>query len=326
MPAFDSLQRASFASIEFPIEEVTIDGGLRDHVHEYPHADGGAPEKLGRKLYVVHMKALFHATFRSYPGLWPGSLQRLRQFFELGATDDLAIPTIGTISAYAFEWKESQTARRRSGVSVDLTFREDQETAFLTNALVAVESNAISAAVEQLVLVRDSFENTPTGQVLLVQDSPDTAVQRITPPTDDEMEVLGLIDGITESVNDILALGDQIDLAANVVSAKVERVTSLCAQLDRKPTLGDPRNEPIREALHDVWGAAEARRRDLAKRREQIMLYVTQRIMSVTDVSVAIYGDASRTTQILQLNAIENPWRIPKGTALRAYRPESIAA
>ena len=64
MAAFDELQPTSFNDIAFAISSLTITGGLRKHTHEYPHANGGDQEKLGRLLYVFEMDAIFSTRAR----------------------------------------------------------------------------------------------------------------------------------------------------------------------------------------------------------------------------------------------------------------------
>ena len=88
MPLFDNLERASFAGYAFPVSDVEVTGGLRDHVHEYPHSPGGAPEKLGRKLYEFSFTSPMLAGFPRYPKLWPETAASLRIVFEGGAVLD----------------------------------------------------------------------------------------------------------------------------------------------------------------------------------------------------------------------------------------------
>jgi hypothetical protein len=57
---FDQLQAASFAGYIFPWSRIRVSCSLRDHVHIYPHAPGGQPEKLGRNLYEFHFTCPFH--------------------------------------------------------------------------------------------------------------------------------------------------------------------------------------------------------------------------------------------------------------------------
>jgi len=74
--AFENLRKTAFDGIEFPIESIKVKGGLRFHVHEYPHVPGGDAEKLGRRLYEIEivgnfelkslaLAAIFTATWRA---------------------------------------------------------------------------------------------------------------------------------------------------------------------------------------------------------------------------------------------------------------------
>lgn len=316
MPAFDGLKRASFAGLEFPVEEIAIDGGLRDHVHEYPHSPGGAPEKLGRRLYVFRMKAKFHNTFRSYgTNLYPRVWNQLRNKFEAGLSDDLVVPTLGTLKAYCFAWPEVATAKQRSGVNVDLQFREDLADSFLLNGLLGITDSGLSQAQKNLVAVRVDFEE-------------DTTPGLVFPPDDDEKQtVLDLLDAIDQAINDVLAVQDQIELAGTLIDMKVERLLAQCRALDATITMRRPINTPLIHAARAVWSAAEERRRDIARRRSDIVFYTTPiPRMTVTDVSKAFFGDSTHSTEILQFNGLEDPFDIPKGTTLRLYRPQQIAA
>src|SRR5438105_4964362 len=132
---FDTLQRASFGGAEFPVESVSIVGGLRDHIHEYPHSQGGAPEKMGRKLYTIRMKAVFQTKFKLYPGLYPNTLNFLRKMFEEQSSADLVVPTIGTMTAYCRNWTQEMEWRIRNGEKADFEFVEDLAQDFLVTDL-----------------------------------------------------------------------------------------------------------------------------------------------------------------------------------------------
>jgi hypothetical protein len=58
MAIFDSLQAFQFGEFLFPFRSYSIKGGMREHLHEFPHG-GIAPEKLGRKLYEISVTGLF---------------------------------------------------------------------------------------------------------------------------------------------------------------------------------------------------------------------------------------------------------------------------
>lgn len=317
MPIFDRFQRASFAGIAFPVSEITIDGAIRDHAHEYPHAPGGAPEKLGRKLYVFQMRAMFHSTFRDYPGLYPLGWNRLRNKFEAELTDDLVVPTLGTLKAYAMTWRETANARARSGVAVELSFREDLQDAFTANALVVSSDTGLDQSRQRLALQAQIFAQTPPGQLML-DGLPDTEL----PPDPTKATELSLLASIDAAASAVFAIRDQIELANTVAETQVLRLLSLCQALAARPALLDMRNHPLRDALYDVWSAGDERRRDIARRRQHVLVYVTPLPrMSVIDVSRAVYGDANHAIQILQLNKLADPFLIQRGTQLRVYRP-----
>jgi prophage DNA circulation protein len=300
MPAaFDDLQRAAFAGFEFPVRDIRVVGGLRDHVHEYPHSPGGAPEKLGRKLYEIHYTAPFLNTFKAYPKLWPETLASLRIIFEGGGTFDLVIPTIGTISAYCVSWEErTDLPSNRSGVIVDLTFREDQDDQFLTRALINTYAASLGSTNDDLInaMLSESFlDGLPANQK-------------------------SLFAAIQETANSITAIGDQADLYANLVQAKAANLARLCETADATVTkLNDPAHFRVMEALLLVWQGAGRLERDALNLARPLIPYVTPVEMSVTQIAIAIYGDTAQAGILMRTNAFENPFRVPAGTAVTAY-------
>ena len=132
MSVFDSYPQASFSGITFPVESSRIKGGIRDHIHEYPHSPGGSPEKLGRMLYEFTVQVHFDARFTNYPGLYPQSLNQLTTLFEAQTTADFRLPQMpASVSCYCRAWTREMTNRIRSGERVELVFMEDQSTLYL---------------------------------------------------------------------------------------------------------------------------------------------------------------------------------------------------
>lgn len=298
--AFDTLQRASFADLPFPVREIEVIGGLRDHVHEYPHSPGGAPEKLGRKLYEFHFVAPFLNTFKAYPDLWPDTLAALRLVFESGQTDDLVVPTIGTIKAYCISWRErTDLPSNRSGVIVDLTFREDQADLFLIESLITVYAANLGG----------------TSAALLAAMQADLAFQAALSPSQ-----VGLFQSIQNVANSITAVADQANAYANIVQAKAQAVTSLCAVADATVLpLNNPAHFRVLEAMMGVWAQAGRLERDALRLARPLIPYTTPVAMSVSQIATAIYGDTGQAAKLLQINSWENPFRVPAGTSIKAY-------
>lgn len=295
MPAFARLQPASFGGITYPVSSVEVQGGIRDHIHEYPHSPGGAPEKLGRKLYTIRMEADFHATFTKYPNLWPQALGKLRKMFEDQATDDLVIPTVGTIKAYARTWSQHMTNTVASGEKAVFEFVEDQTDAFLTAALLEQDAKVL---------------NRVTVNFNAAKALADFAGDKTTE---------SLFDQFSDAANSVFALGDQLDVLGNLLGAKLLALTALMSQADNLVFMQDPANYPLIKATRDLWSLAQDAADNLQAKQGGLLNYRVPGPMSMSAVSTAIYGDASHTVELMQLNVVEDLFAIPAGTNLNYY-------
>jgi prophage DNA circulation protein len=304
MSAHDGLPRTSFSGIEFPAEQIDLDGEMRDHDHEYPHSPGGAPEKLGRKLYLVSILARFHATFPAYPDLYPNSMNRLRQLFEGGVTATFVHPTAGTFDGYIKQWKQCKKAKTRSGEDVQLVIKEDQQTLFGFNAIAAASAddtaiNAANNALRQALAAKISAD----AQALSTKDQ-------------------SIFDGINSAVAAMLAVRDTSALYGNLYAAKIARVIDLCNQADALTSMQDVRSWGVTDALHDVWRAAIGASADLQKKRAQLQVYTVPFTSSLITIATTLYGDASRASDLSSLNADrigQDQTAIRANTQLRYY-------
>jgi prophage DNA circulation protein len=283
------LPRAAFNGVEFPVERVRVQGGIRDHVHEYPHVPGGDPEKLGRRLYEIEMDANFQAEAKAYPNLWPGRLAQLRVFFEAEETAPLVIPTIGSIDAYCVNWSQELNARMLTGERATFMFREDQESAFLINRLVSIK-------VESLGARSDKFEAEATRYGL--PKNP--------------------IDEIVNAVNTVLAVVDTADAFGQLLANKIGLLTALCKEFDQRvDAFNNPTAWPALEALKELWAAAVQLSENVTGAETMFGTYEVPVLMTAPQVSQAIYRTTSRAMEILQLNPIEDAYAIQRGTRLR---------
>ncbi len=291
--AFDEILDASFAELRFPASRISVHGGLEDHVHKYPHSPGGAPEKLGRKLYEFDFTVPFSSTFRRYPKLWPDTLQALRKLFEAETTAALVVPTIGTIQAYCIDWPEEADPRvSRSGVTSTLKFREDASDQFLTNTLIFPSAAGIASAA---VNWKSAYELEGLGNI-------------------------GIFTQIYAAAARVTAILDQGELAADLLSAQVEGLVSLCQQADEHTdVLNAPTHVRVLQSLHRLWRVSQKLNADALRLSIPIQTVVLPAQMTITDASRLIYGDNSRAMELLRLNAIADPFSIAAGTPIRAY-------
>jgi prophage DNA circulation protein len=296
--AFDQLQTASFAGYAFPWSRLKVSCSLRDHVHVYPHAPGGQPEKLGRNLYEFHFTCPFHGTLPKYPKLWPETLASLRVIFEGGRSFDLVVPTIGTITAYCVKWDEDADARHRSGVATEFAFREDASELFLVTEIIAARTAATFAARQTL---------------------------------DKRVSDAGLTDSafakLSAAVTALEQVKDQFEIAAYAVASKAESVVALANRVASLPVLDDPRNYLVLDAVREVHFSALRLLLDAGKATGKVVVpHTVPTTMPVSLVSKAIYGDTTHSLEILRLNAIPDALAIPGGTQLRVYAPAPLLA
>lgn len=297
MPIFDNLPRASFSGAEFPVESVRVKGGLRYHVHEYPHIDGGDLEKLGRRLYEIEMRATFQSTgsdadghsFGNWGPIWPSRLALLRSLFDAKTTATLVIPTIGSIQACCIDWDQEMVAKMRSGENTTFRFIEDQESAFAFSKLVQVKTESLIAISDKVAIQFD----------------------RVGVPR-------SFTDQLLDAVNNVLAIADQVELFGMQVGAKLGLVAALCREFDQRiEQFQNPGNWLALDAMKDLWAATQELATNVDGDSVVFAFYEVKRQSTIAEIATAIYGSTERATELLQLNPIEDAFEVPARTQIR---------
>jgi len=298
--ALDALPKFSFAGISFPVLSWRVRGGLRKHLHEYPHTPGAALEKLGRRAYEIEAEGIFDQRVLGYSDLWPGDLQRLRQLWEAETTAELVIPTLGAIDACCTEWPEqTNPERQRSGVRVSLAFVEDMSSAFLVKQLIITSANGLESNLNQLSSLTSQFPQVTEFQDVL------SAGQRT-----------------LEAANGSGGVGGAQTMQ------QAQALAALCGHVDATvPELQLPQHWDVLYALAEVHASAIRLFRDAEQTSTPTMSWQTPALMSVIDVARVLYGDTSRAMEVMQMNALDDPMAIPPNTPLVVYQPvASVAA
>jgi prophage DNA circulation protein len=290
-----TLSRMSFGGIAFPTTEVSIQGGQRSHIHEYPHTDGGDLEKMGRKLYMIRVSAWFHEltgiAAQNYPDLWPSGLRQLRALLESGETKDLVVPTIGTIRAFPTSWTQKFVAASAlDGEKVDLEFCEDQEGAF-GDVEAEFAAASVSTALDQLNEAAALMEFRGIARIP------------------------NIFEQINDAVGSFVALKDQAQAQSTLISDKIESIKSLCQQVESvvdfagtAPTVG------VETAVRNLWNAANDVAQNLVAPATKTLVFLVPSKMTVQEVSQRLYGKTDRVADLLKLNAFPNAFAIPAGT------------
>jgi hypothetical protein len=289
--AIEQFQRLKFAGIQIPYQSIQTSGGMRDHVHEYPHIPGGSPEKLGRRLYTIRVQTRFDNRLKNpkYAKLYPNDLGVLMALFEDGVTDSLVIPGIGEIRAYCVNWTRTLASRLQSGEDVELEFREDQESAYL----VLTQINLPAADMATMLGDLDRLTPEPKPSIFQI---------------------------IRDGINGVLAYRDQALMYRGAIIEKIEELKRLCDEADATlDLLKNPINYELIAAFQRLWQSVNNLAEEIAGVSE-FRTYVTPRDMTAQDVSMAIFGDTLHVADVLNLNAITDPYAIQAGTSIRYFR------
>jgi prophage DNA circulation protein len=293
-----TLARASFGEIAFPTTEVSLTGGLRHHIHEYPHSPGGQPEKLGRRLYIVRMEAWFHeltgVAAANYPDLWPAGLKKLRELLESGETKDLVVPTVGTIRAFATSWTQKFVAANAlDGEKVSLEFCEDSEDANLSGNEAEFAAAAVVDAMDKLsaALAKAEFAGAKRKP--------------------------GIFEQLNDAVGAFTALKDQAEAQASLISDKLETIKSLAGDVaDTLDIGGTAAGVGVDTASRNLWYAANEAQANLVTPAAAMLSFTVPILTSVVDLATTLYGRTDKVADLLRLNAFPDPYRIPPGTVV----------
>lgn len=289
----EDLDQLKFAGVRIPFESIRVRGGIREHVHEFPHAQGGAPEKLGRRLYEIEITSRFTSGLVNpeLAYLWPRQLNELMASFEAQTTQDLQLPDIGTIKAYCYTWDRSLSAMFVNGATVTMSFREDQSEEFLVQKLLTGSQTGLIEKNEALQLEGD-----------LIEPKPD------------------IFDAINAAANSVRAALDANDLYGQLLEAKILGLLQLVEDADRRwDAFNDPNNAGALDALLALWSATVDLFEDVFQTGAELKTWTVPGEMSVAEISTALYGDTERAVDILNLNALDDPYAVPAGTSIRYY-------
>lgn len=304
MGILDSLPPASFDGIAFPFTSRNAKLVARHHVHEFNRMNGGAVEKLGRKVYEFSFEALFHEGNPRYPGLYPDSLRQLRERAERLDTASLVIPEIGTIRAMISELSQTRRGKSSSGEEVSIHFIEDDLEPFRKATLPAS---------------RDSFAEASAAYIAKVKEVKDTTEYKI--EIEKEKPKKSFFDSLDDAIGAINAISDQAELLGNQFASKLDKVAALCKAIHNTVSfLKNPVFHALAESIRGLWDATRKLKEDLHKSGRKLVPYVVPAVLSVGTIAGNLYGDASRGGEILSLNAIPDPYAIPAGTRLQVYQ------
>jgi hypothetical protein len=284
---FPKKQRASFGDLAFPITSCRMKGSYRHYEHVFLKTPGAAVEKLSRDLYRVDMAGVFDMNIQGYGDL-SATIDALRRHYEAGTTLPLVIPYIGTVPCWIPEWDEDIDFKIRSGHKAQLVFMEDQNVAFLEQALRRTTATSVGSSHDVFQLQADAIVPRPN-----------------------------IFDQIREQANKVFGFFDQAELQQNLLASQIDGLTDILRIADRDvQALQDPSNFAITYALQDLLAATLELARDVTQQQGEARIYVLPQTMTVMQISVAIYGDTTHYQDIVNNNTIPDLYEVPAGTQI----------
>lgn len=283
--------KAAFDSIEFAYIDVSIRGGTRYAVHEFPHSPGAEIEKMGRRPYTIVFACTFHRIPKSeldrqYPDLYPTRLRQLRERFEKELTADLVVPNLGTIKATATSWNQTFNSNVPTGEQVTLEFIEDQDLGAFTDETSDYSPARMAEANDGLQALAD-FKRAKAQSVF--QD-------------------------INDAVTAVQGVFGQADAYSNLVAGKIAAVSQLCAFADGQlEELQNPENHLVLDALKDLWLATVKLGQNVTQTRAQLLSYNVPKVMSLNQIASTLGNSAEK---LLELNSFDDALAVPAGTVV----------
>lgn len=292
MTITDDLGRAlsvwAWEGIEFPGEDATTTFGHDSVQHKGFGQRGANVETTGPKPLVTRVRAVLLNGLRGWRGdaLFPQTWERLTRSLTTTPEGLLTHPTRGVFTAHFDEATEEIRVRERRGLSVSLSFTEQNGEA---DVLTFAPTDAAPAA-SAVASAQTADAARPSGV-------------RITRSLADE-------------VSSAVAFLESSTRAAAEATARFE---GILASIDARAS--DP--AAVISTAHGFRRALYATRRAVLRYRAQYFgarrrSFVTSAESSLAQIAAnpLVYGDATRAADLARANTVPDPSRVPANTRL----------
>lgn len=198
---FTDLQECSWRGISFPIQSIAEKGAQNLAIHTKMDRNGAQVEGTGRAPYSFSIKAylingLANGPQETWTNLFPNTWNSLRAALgDNHSTGSLIHPLYGIIKCKTVSWENEINSDLRNGMIVTINFTEtiDNDELVTPNPTASAQSAAINL---------------------------DAYLGLLDPPLPLD---LGGFDSLTDLVNSITSVVDQVELASQKVQAKINR-------------------------------------------------------------------------------------------------------
>ncbi len=292
MDALSELAEAAYEGRTFPVQNAPAQGGNDVAEHVAYLRRGADVEPCGLKAYRGTFTVPLINTPRLealYGQLFPNLRFDLLRLFESTPRGTLSHPTLGSLQVAITSWDEQLSYDQRGGSILTVSWVEHNGSASL---LVGPEgqtpANTPTTVSEAATAADDAMAAVGSGYTL-VKDT-----------IDEQLTYLGA------DPRSFTQVGDAFRQMLAPVDANL--VLPLFAAASAHDAVVALLN--LRAALYDL-------RSRYAPVLSQIRLYTVPVTMSVTEIAVNVYNDASKTALLFAANSIADPLFVPAGRVLK---------
>lgn len=279
----------AYEGIEFPAEDVSTTFGHDSARHQGFGQRGADIETTGPKAETVKVRAVLHNGLRGWrgPKLFPDQYQRLMRALKSTPEGLLTHPTRGVMTVHFDDGSEEIKAPHRRGLSLTLTFTEQNGESELLEMASATDDpgSAMLAAAADV----DTWK--PTG------------ARATTSLAADVQSALDFLEGATRSFAEAVTTLDAL-------------VAGVRARLD-DPAATVVDAHPYRTALYAVQSATRTYRETYTGAAPRSYTVPEESSLARIAAHPDVYGDASRQVDLAQANHVPDPSRVPAGTVLQ---------
>ena len=269
---------ASYEDIEFPTDDVEVQGGHDFAAHSMYGQDGVDHEHTGGKPNSGMIRALLFNDI-GYGDIWPSRFYSLVRKMQSKPIGKLIHPIYGEMRVAILDWTVKSSAKIRSGFTIDIVWRQDRTNEFDGVAGFTSSQNRgdVPGAISNAAAASDAYATVLDGPdgyqpvspsvdtALTIIDDPDSLYQDVVTAFRDTESILS--NNIELAGND--ASYHQLSVALEMLNSSFSRMFSRFVPSSRTP-----------------------------------LIYVAKSNMTLFDVALEVYGDASRVSDIYRANSI----------------------
>lgn len=280
----------AWEDIEFPGEDMSTTFGHDSARHQGFGQRGANVETTGPKVLTTRVRAVFSNSLRGWKGppLFPDQWRRLTRSLNDNPEGFLTHPTRGVFTAHFDEATEAVNVKLRRGVTLDLSFTEQNGEAANIDLRSGSRRDPVSSARQS---------------VALADATAPAAVAAVAPP------LLPTLDTATAWLED----------SRRSYTEASARFDALLAAIDMRLSL--PASQVVtahayRVALEDARVAVLSYRDRYVGRSQRQHRVLEAASLARIAGDPAVYGDPSRATDLARANTVLDPSLVPAGTVL----------